>query len=77
MKIVLELETADPESLLSSDAPAAFKAMMRAGIKVTRVDPAGGPPIVGRLRSPIQPSRGQPPLSFDAWMEHRRAGREP
>ena len=76
MRIVLELESADLVALLSSDAPAAFEAMMRAGVKA-RIDRAGGPPIVGRLRPPIQPSRGQPRLSFDAWMEHRRAGREP
>lgn len=61
MKIVLELETADPEALLSGDALAAFNAFSEAGIHVTRVDPATGitdPPIVGRLRDALV-SRGR------------------
>jgi hypothetical protein len=53
MKIVLELEAADPEALLSSEALEAFITLARAGIEVTRVDPAMGitdPPIVCRMR---------------------------
>lgn len=89
MRIVLELEAADPDALLSSDALRAFDALVRAGIKVTRVDPATGiadPPIVGRLRDALV-SRGrrlEGPFTvataesvIDSFMEHRRAEREP
>jgi hypothetical protein len=61
VRIILELESADPETLLSSDALEAFGALSRAGIHVTRVDPATGitdPPIVARMRETLV-SRGR------------------
>lgn len=61
MRIVLELEAADPEALLSSEALKALITLSRAGVAITRLDPAEGgadTPVVDRMRE-ILVSRGR------------------
>lgn len=79
VRIVLELETSDPEALR------AFDALSRAGVEVIWVTPSEGgadPPIVTRLRDALV-SRGRRleaafgEATREAAEEHRRAGREP
>lgn len=90
MRITIELEAADPDTLLSSEALKAFIALSRAGIEITRVDAARGqvhgtgvpdPPEVVRARE-VLVSRGRrleaafTVATRDAVEGHRRAGRE-
>lgn len=72
MRILFELETSDPEALLSSDARGAFDALSRVGVEVIWVTPSEGgadPPIVTRLRDAL--------VSRGSWLETvRRQWRE-